>query len=72
MPESIHQRLNNLKVDLLNRADPAPSKLADICTELLGLIEQNRSDLTELYESQVRVDQRLNALEANHPGRQGA
>ena len=72
MPESIHQRLNTLKAEFLNRTDDAPSKLLDVCKTLLDLIEQNRADLTSAYEAQIKVDQRLNALERNYTPRQGA
>lgn len=68
MPLTLHQQLANLKQELLSRADPAPSKLADICEALLALIEQNRADLTEAFEAQVKADQRLNALEKRVPG----
>lgn len=63
MPIPLHQKLSSLKVSLLNRADPAPFALAEVCEELLALIEQNRGDLTEAFEAQIRVDQRLNQLE---------
>lgn len=63
MPHPVHQKLAGFKTKVLTRADGAPFELAEICETLLELIEQNRNDLTEAFEAQVRVDQRLNALE---------
>ena len=63
MPLSIHERLTNLQSELLQSVDPGPLKLAKMIEEVLGLVEQNRADLTEAYEVQIKLDQRLNALE---------
>ena len=64
LPLSIHERLNALQGELFERSDPGPYKLAKMIEEVLGLIEQNRNDLTEAYEVQIKHDRRLNALEA--------
>jgi len=78
MPHPLHQKLTGLLAEATHRADPVPRELADVCLQLLELIELNRADLTESFEVQGRTDQRLNAIE-QHPalsippiGRQGA
>lgn len=63
MPHPLHQKLDGLKASVVNRADSAPRELADVCLQLLELIELNRADLTQAYEVQRRTDQRLLALE---------
>lgn len=68
MPHPIYTKIAVLKSKLLERASADGSELLEVCEGLLALIEQNRADLTNAFEAQVKADQRLHALEKTAPG----
>ena len=67
MPHPLYTRIEGLKAKLAQQKDATLSELLLVNEGLLSLIEQNRNDLTSAYEAQVRMDQRLNALEKTAP-----
>jgi hypothetical protein len=71
MPSPLATRLDELKTTQLANQDHMTVKLVQFMEELLELIEQNRNDLTEAYEAQIQMTQRLDELEKRLPQYQG-
>ena len=63
MPHPLYTKIAGLKAKLLQQKDANLSELLETIEAVFLLVEQNRNDLTEAYEAQVKVDQRLNELE---------
>ena len=63
MPHHLYHKIAGLKAKLLQQKDANLSELLETIEMVFLLVEQNRNDLTEAYEAQVKVDQRLNELE---------
>ena len=63
MPHPLYTRIEGLKAKLAQQKDANLSELLAVDEGLLSLIEQNRNDLTEAYEAQIRLEQRISELE---------
>ena len=63
MPHPLYHKIAGLKAKFANEADSSHTELLDVCEQVFALVEQNRADLTEAYEVQVKTDQRLHDLE---------
>ena len=72
MPHPLYHKIAGLKGKFAAKVDAGDDELLDVCEQLLGLIEQNRADLTSAYEAQIRMDQQMQAFEKRLPPYQGS